>query len=82
MTFKWISLIITLLALNDSNLMCQTYFDEVQKFCNDTDEGFADSAKSILPAEVRLHFHGLEYFPVNTKFRVKGTSKNLFDESR
>jgi len=55
----------------------QTWQEAVQKEREERDAEFADPERSILKEEDLAHFKGLDYFPIQDKYRVKVKVKKI-----
>ena len=53
-----------------SNVGGQTYEIKIKNYRDSIDRVFSDSRHSILPAKDLQHFEGLNYYPVDPKYRV------------
>lgn len=74
-------LILFLLTLFAGNFLSSngqtTYENNLQHERDSIDVVFGDVEQSILPAESIADFSGLEYFPIDSSYRVKCTFKRL-----
>lgn len=77
MILRLIFVLVVLNLLDPQRVAGQTYFENVQKYRDDTNAEFGDSLKSILPPEERAHFVGLDYFPIDQAYRVKAKFKPI-----
>jgi uncharacterized protein len=55
----------------------QDYQAAVMAYRDSVNVVFGDTATSILPDSVLLHFHGLDYFPINAEYRVTARFRKI-----
>lgn len=61
------------------NFNSETYIEKIQKEREETDKEFKNPDKSPLKKEDIANFKGLEYFPVDTIYRVKAKIEKVKD---
>ncbi|MFY7970909.1 MAG: DUF1684 domain-containing protein [Flavobacteriales bacterium] len=69
--------LLTLLLACLSSFTQDDWQSAVQKERDERDAEFADAERSILKEEDLAHFKGLEYFPIQEKYRVKVKVKRI-----
>lgn len=65
--------IITTLSIHSFTANAQDWIEDIQHYRDSVDQVFADPEFSILKEEDVESFHGLSYYEINEKFRVKAT---------
>lgn len=63
--------LVTSLFLSCNPKVDQTYLEEIQAHQKELNEQYADSLQSPLPADDLKNFKGLEFFPIDAKFRIE-----------
>ncbi len=77
---KKFSILIVIVMISEILFGQNSYIEEIKEFQNEINKEYADTAESPLTKEDLAIFKGLNFYPINKKFRVTAKFKRTADE--